>query len=269
MTSAKRILAARVLPLLASLSARLHTVDAFAPSSIPIVVRPTRLAAADGGAVENDVVVVVGVGGGGWGWKDRRVVIAANAAASLSSALLAATLLLVPLPSHADGQTKEFKLPPIDYSDKSRCVLNSSKMGQANAARDKLYDLRECNLVGVNGNEYDLSGVIMSGTDVSNGAFREAQFSKGYLRDSNFDGADFTNAIVDRASFRGSSLRGAIFANAVLTATSFEGADVENADFSDAYIGDFDIRNLCRNPTLKGVNPTTGADTRLSANCRN
>lgn len=41
----------------------------------------------------------------------------------------------------------------------------------------------------------------------------------------------------------------------------------ENADFTDAYIGDFDIRNLCKNPTLKGENPLTGADTRLSANC--
>eukprot|EP01083_Nonionella_stella_P171200 584311_1 len=77
-------------------------------------------------------------------------------AASLS--ILAAALLLNPLPSHADGQTKEFKLPPIDYSDKSRCILNSSKMGQANAARDKLYDLRECKLNGVKGDEYDLSG---------------------------------------------------------------------------------------------------------------
>ncbi|KAL7529289.1 hypothetical protein ACHAWF_002920 [Thalassiosira exigua] len=192
----------------------------------------------------------------------------ANPLAGVASlSLLAATLLLSPLPSHADGQTKEFKLPPIDYSDKSRCVLNSSKMGQANAARDKLYDLRECSLSGVKGGEYDLSGVIMAKTDVSNGKFREAQFSKGYLRDSNFDGADFTNAIVDRATFKGSSLRGTIFANAVLTATSFEGADVENADFTDAYIGDFDIRNLCKNPTLKGENPTTGADTRLSANC--
>lgn len=36
---------------------------------------------------------------------------------------------------------------------------------------------------------------------------------------------------------------------------------------SDAYIGQFDIRNLCKNPTLKGENPTTGANTRLSANC--
>uniref|UniRef100_A0A7S1H1V0 Pentapeptide repeat-containing protein n=1 Tax=Thalassionema nitzschioides TaxID=33649 RepID=A0A7S1H1V0_9STRA len=85
--------------------------------------------------------------------------------------------------------------------------------------------------------------------------------------DSNFDGADFTNAIVDRASFQGSSLRGAIFANAVLTGTSFKDADVENADFTEAYIGDFDIRNLCKNPTLKGENSVTGADTRLSAGC--
>ena len=40
------------------------------------------------------------------------------------------------------GQTKEFKLPPIDFADKSRCTLSSSNIGQANAARDKLYDLR-------------------------------------------------------------------------------------------------------------------------------
>ena len=86
--------------------------------------------------------------------------------------------------------------------------------------------------------------------------------------DSNFEGSDFTNAIVDRASFQGSSLKGAIFTNAVLTGTSFEGANVENADFSDSYIGDFDSRNLCKNPTLKGENPTTGVDTRFSAGCK-
>mmetsp|Transcript_164 Transcript_164/g.415 ORF Transcript_164/g.415 Transcript_164/m.415 type:complete len:252 (+) Transcript_164:72-827(+) len=192
----------------------------------------------------------------------------AQSAKSLTLTLLTTSfLLLSPLPSHADGQTKDFKLPPIDYSDKSRCTLSSSKMGQANAARDKLYDLRECDLRNAKAAEYDLSGVIMTKTDVSGANFKEAQFSKGYLRDSNFEGADFTNAIVDRATFKGSSLKGAIFQNAVLTATSFEGADVEGADFTDAYIGDFDIRNLCRNPTLMGENPKTGADTRLSANC--
>lgn len=74
---------------------------------------------------------------------------------------------------------------------------------------------------------------------------------------------------MDRASFKGSSLKGTIFKNAVLTGTSFENADVENADFSDAYIGSFDIRNLCKNPTLSGENPVTGAETRISAGCIN
>lgn len=79
------------------------------------------------------------------------------------------------------GQTKDFKLPPIDYADKTRCVLNSSSMGQANAARDKLYDLRECKLSGQDASGYDLSGVIMTNTDVSNAKFKESQFSKAYL----------------------------------------------------------------------------------------
>ena len=107
----------------------------------------------------------------------------------------------------------------------------------------------------------------MTDTDVSGSDFKDAYFSKGYLHNSKFDGADFSNAIVDRASFKGSSMKGVIFTNAVLTGTSFEGADVENADFTDAYIGDFDIRNLCKNPTLKGENPKTGEDTRMSAGC--
>jgi uncharacterized protein YjbI with pentapeptide repeats len=83
--------------------------------------------------------------------------------------------------SSRTGQTKDFKLPPIDYSDKTRCVLNSSSMGQANAARDKLYDLRECKLSGSDASGYDLSGVIMTKTDVSNAKFVESQFSKAYL----------------------------------------------------------------------------------------
>ena len=64
------------------------------------------------------------------------------------------------------GQTKDFKLPPIDFNDKSRCQFSSSKMGQANAARDKLYDLRQCNLQGEDASGFDLSGVIMVRTPV-------------------------------------------------------------------------------------------------------
>jgi len=187
--------------------------------------------------------------------------------AFLVSVLSLSVFSVYPLPALADGQTEKFKLPPVDLKDKNRCKLSSSTIGQANAARDKLYDLRQCNLSGQNAVGFDLSGVIMTATDVSKANFQDAFFSKGYLHDSNFDGADFSNAIVDRASFKGSTLKGAIFKNTVLTGTSFTDADVENADFTEAALGNFDLKNLCKNPTLKGENPVTGVDTRFSVGC--
>ena len=42
---------------------------------------------------------------------------------------------------------------------------------------------------------------------------------------------------------------------------------MENTDFSDSFIGDFELRNICKNPTLKGENPKTGAPTKASAGC--
>lgn len=98
------------------------------------------------------------------------------------ASMLSISLLSAPLPAMADGQTEKFRLPPIDFSDKNRCSLNSSSMGQANAARDKLYDLRQCKLTGAEAVGYDLSGVIMTDTDVSKADFKEAYFSKGYLQ---------------------------------------------------------------------------------------
>lgn len=71
-----------------------------------------------------------------------------------------AIVTLTPLDARADGQTKDFKFPPIDFADVNRCVLKGgSSMGQANAARDKLYDLRQCKLSGADAMGYDLSGV--------------------------------------------------------------------------------------------------------------
>jgi hypothetical protein len=39
-------------------------------------------------------------------------------------------------------------------------------------------------------------------------------------------------------------------------------------DTKRAMLVDFDLRKLCKNPTLKGENPVNGADTKLSAGCR-
>jgi hypothetical protein len=58
-----------------------------------------------------------------------------------------------------------YKLPPIDRKNPERCKLLSSSIGQANAARDSLYDLRECDIRGQNAEGKDQSGMIAS--DVS------------------------------------------------------------------------------------------------------
>ena len=55
--------------------------------------------------------------------------------------------LLSPVPT-ANALNQQFKLPPIDQKDPNRCQLISSSIGQANAGRDKLYDVRNCDLKG-------------------------------------------------------------------------------------------------------------------------
>jgi uncharacterized protein YjbI with pentapeptide repeats len=96
-------------------------------------------------------------------------------ARKLVTSLLTASVA-VPLSTFAIEQ--QYKLPPIDFNDKNRCVLVSSSMGQANAARDKLYDLRQCTLTGQNAANKDLSGMIASEADFSKVNFKEAQISK-------------------------------------------------------------------------------------------
>ena len=140
-------------------------------------------------------------------------------------------------------------------------------MGQANAARDSLYDLRECPMSGTDAAGFDISGALLANGDFSKTNFKETQFSKVYGAGANFDGADFTNGVIDRAFFKGASFRGSIFTNAVLSGSSFDQADLENADFTDAYMGQFDQKRICKNPTLKGENPVTGIPTRPSAGC--
>merc|ERR1719261_2366405 len=124
---------------------------------------------------------------------------------------------MTPMPALADGDTAKFKFPPIDRSKKDRCTFISSAMGQANAARDSLYDLRECKMSGASAGGFDISGALLANGDFSKVDFKEAQLSKVYAPEANFDGADFSNGVIDRAYFKGASFRGVIFKNAVLS----------------------------------------------------
>lgn len=185
----------------------------------------------------------------------------------LGNSLLSLSLFSA-LPASSIAQD-QFRLPPIDRKDLNRCEMSSSSIGQANAGRDKLLDLRECDLKGKGAEGFDMSGIIASNADFSGVSFKEGQVSKGYMRNSKFVGCDFTNAVVDRVSFDGSDMTNAIFVNTVLSGTTFTDANLENTDFSDAYLGPFDLKNICSNPTLKGTNTLTKKDTKESAGCFN
>eukprot|EP00304_Pavlova_gyrans_P002443 CAMPEP_0206046492 /NCGR_PEP_ID=MMETSP1466-20131121/18738_1 /ASSEMBLY_ACC=CAM_ASM_001126 /TAXON_ID=44452 /ORGANISM="Pavlova gyrans, Strain CCMP608" /LENGTH=246 /DNA_ID=CAMNT_0053421469 /DNA_START=20 /DNA_END=760 /DNA_ORIENTATION=+ len=182
--------------------------------------------------------------------------------------LLCASLQMAsPLPSMADGDTETFKFPPIDRNKKGRCTFASSSIGQANAARDSLYDLRECVMDGKSAGGFDISGALLADGSFKKVDFKDAQLSKVYAPGADFSGADFTDGVVDRAFFKGANFEAVKFVNTVLTSTSFEGANLKDTDFTGAYLGQFDAKKLCKNPTLDGKNPVTGADTRESAGC--
>lgn len=71
--------------------------------------------------------------------------IVADAARAFATLAVGASMLFGDDAAVADGGTKKFSLPPVSQV-KDRCNFKSSAMGQANAARDSLYDLRDCDL---------------------------------------------------------------------------------------------------------------------------
>eukprot|EP00490_Sorites_sp_Unknown_P009362 CAMPEP_0114678934 /NCGR_PEP_ID=MMETSP0191-20121206/52358_1 /TAXON_ID=126664 /ORGANISM="Sorites sp." /LENGTH=244 /DNA_ID=CAMNT_0001953681 /DNA_START=48 /DNA_END=782 /DNA_ORIENTATION=+ len=157
--------------------------------------------------------------------------------------------------------------PPINRNDPDRCMWRGSNIAQANAQREKLQDLRECKMGGTNANDKDIAGALLTKGDFSKVTFKNGIMTKVVAQDSNFEGADFTNAVADRVEFKNSNFKDAIFKNALLTSSDFEGVNVENADFTDAFLDIQSVKVLCNNPTMKGKNPVTGADTYLSAGC--
>eukprot|EP00179_Madagascaria_erythrocladioides_P029872 CAMPEP_0198327520 /NCGR_PEP_ID=MMETSP1450-20131203/14757_1 /TAXON_ID=753684 ORGANISM="Madagascaria erythrocladiodes, Strain CCMP3234" /NCGR_SAMPLE_ID=MMETSP1450 /ASSEMBLY_ACC=CAM_ASM_001115 /LENGTH=231 /DNA_ID=CAMNT_0044031567 /DNA_START=48 /DNA_END=743 /DNA_ORIENTATION=- len=195
-----------------------------------------------------------------------------SAGAVRNLAVAAVTGLLVAMspterPEPADALPTP-RLPPINKAKKDRCSPSSSAMGQANAARDELLDLRECDLRSKDLRGYDIAGALMQDANLQGADLTEAVMSKAFAVRANFKDATFVNAVVDRVIFDGSDLTGANFTNAVLSDSTFDGATLTNVDFTDVYVGDFLQRAMCKNPTLTGENPTTGTPTRESLGCR-
>eukprot|EP00434_Breviolum_minutum_P035750 symbB.v1.2.031656.t1/scaffold3697.1/size51823/1 len=150
--------------------------------------------------------------------------------------------------------------PPINKDDPNRCQWRTSYISQANAQKEKLQSLRECKMAGTNANDKDIEPCLpkrLLKGDFSKVTFKNGIMTKVVAQDTNFQGADFTNAAADFAWD--------IFENALFTSSDFDGVNVENADFTDAFLDIQSVKILCKNPTMKGINPVTGADTYLSA----
>ena len=204
--------------------------------------------------------------------------IPARVANFVGSAAMAGSLLL---PMTADAG---FQLPPIDKNEKNRCEFKNSAMGQSNAAKDKLYDLRECDMSGQVETLRDLCVSVSLSLSLSHmyphmhslihplshtrrtlrattsqaplcsratlprstsrrlshthtrarahthirsfsltlththstHVYPQVTMSKVLAQKANFEGADFSNAVMDRGTYKGSNFKGAILANTVL-----------------------------------------------------
>ena len=84
-------------------------------------------------------------------------------------------------------------------------------------------------------------GANFAGADLSGAILTQAAFP-----DSDFQGTDLSDALMDRADFSATDLRGAILRGAIASGSRFGGALIENADFSDALIDRASQRQLCR-----------------------
>ena len=76
-----------------------------------------------------------------------------------------------------------------------------------------------------------------------------------------------SNSDLELASFDDADLTNAILQGAFVTGASFKDVILTGSDWTDVILRKDTYQMLCTNPTAKGTNPVTGADTRESLNC--
>jgi len=92
-----------------------------------------------------------------------------------------------------------------------------------------------------------------------------AYFIKSVVARANFEGADLSDALMDRAVIVDANLKNAILQRAVFTRSDFAGADIYGADFSNALVDKTQQMAMCK--YADGVNSVTGVSTRKSLAC--
>jgi len=131
----------------------------------------------------------------------------------------------------------------------------------------KVVDISNQDLSGQDLSQKDFKAVVATGTNFTEANLQGAQFQGANLVGAIFVGADlrganFEDAILDKASFANALATEARFGSTILDAGNLENMDLTKSIWPSRY-----RTMICDMEELKGVNPTTGVDTRGSIQC--
>ena len=113
-----------------------------------------------------------------------------------------------------------------------RSDLRGTKLAGASFVKCKFI---EVDLRGVDLSGADLRGATLIGVDARGAVLRGARLTQlCVVKESSFEGADFTDAVLDRANLRGSKLAGCDFTRAELGGADFSDSDLRGARFDRA-----------------------------------
>ena len=130
------------------------------------------------------------------------------------------------------------------------------------------YDLRSEDVVKKYGKDLRLSNFTaadMRFAKLRGANLRGAYLMKAVAPETDFTGADLSDALMDRMVLVKANLSQANLSRVVLTSSDMEGAIIDGADFSDALLDKKTQQALCK--TASGKNEETGVDTRQSLGC--
>jgi uncharacterized protein YjbI with pentapeptide repeats len=91
----------------------------------------------------------------------------------------------------------------------------------------------------------EFSNANLEQTDFEDADVRGAVFSASTMTKANLRGADLTNAMADQVNFKGASLREAVLVESILLRSILEDVDITGADFTNAILDRAQVKALC------------------------